>query len=135
MPVSIDASGLSEAFEDLARDEAQEAAGRAFTASQEVLQEVGDGREWDLFSIMQSGFPPEWDPALEGFVFGYTHLASRYMNDGTAPHEIEGDPWLYFENEEGDLIRVHEADHPGTPAVRYLEQGMAEAERWLEGRA
>jgi hypothetical protein len=39
---------------------------------------------------------------------------------GSRPHDIEGNPFLYFKNEEGKLIRKHKVHHPGKAAVKMM---------------
>ena len=54
------------------------------------------------------------------------------LHEGTRPHIIPGNPWLYFEDSQGQLIRVHEVHHPGTTGRKYLEQPVMEAQAGME---
>jgi hypothetical protein len=56
-----------------------------------------------------------------------------YVIEGTSPHEIFGNPWLYWP---GALHPVHHVHHPGTiandyPALAYMD-GMPDAEVRLD---
>ena len=44
-----------------------------------------------------------------------------YMEEGTAPHIIEGNPWLYWDELEHP---VHSVNHPGTQPYKYMEGAM-----------
>lgn len=144
----IDIGALLDGFEDLARDEAREAANRAFSRSQEELFEAGDAEDYDVFPVAQSGQPPQWDRSRQGFVFSYPHEAAIFFEVGTEPHEIEAvrAEMLQFEwpDAPAEVRDMFEAtfptvffssvDHPGTPALGYVQAGMDDATRYLEGR-
>jgi hypothetical protein len=145
---TIDIGPLLDGFHELSRDEAREAAGRAFSRSQEVLYGQGDDHEYDVYPVAQSGQPPEWDASKGGFVFSYPHEAAIFFEVGTEPHEIEAvrAEMLKFEwpDAPAEVQQMFEAtfptvffrsvDHPGTPALGYVQAGMDEAARYLEGR-
>ena len=44
-----------------------------------------------------------------------------YMEEGTKPHGIDGNPLLYWE---GALHPVPHVNHPGTEAYKYMEEAM-----------
>jgi hypothetical protein len=81
----------------------------------------------------------------EGMLGAFTEYAS-YVDAGTAPHKIRGNPWLVFKTSDGRWVRVHEVDHPGTKPdgfggrmylkaerviLREVELGVAELARML----
>jgi hypothetical protein len=149
MSLDIDTQQLESALQDLSRDEAEELARRWYSASQEILFQYGDELEWDVKDVARLAFPPKWDDSAGAFVFTYNHEAARYLNDGTAPHEIEpkqGDS-LVFEWEDAPpevqdmfeetfpTVFLPKVDHPGTPAIRFIERGEQKAvQQWERGR-
>ena len=44
-----------------------------------------------------------------------------YMEEGTRPHIIEGNPWLWWDELEHP---VHSVNHPGNPAYKYMEEAL-----------
>ena len=80
---------------------ASEIAPKDTGALQESIHVTGGG--W-LFHI-QPGTPPY----------------DVYMEEGTAPHIIEGNPWLYWDELEHPVHLVH---HPGTQPYKYMEEAM-----------
>ena len=44
-----------------------------------------------------------------------------FMEEGTKPHTITGNPWLYWEELDHP---VHEVNHPGTAPYKYMEEAM-----------
>jgi len=48
---------------------------------------------------------------------------------GSAPHKITGNPYLWFENEQGQLIRTKSVNHPGTDPYPHWRPAKAEANR------
>lgn len=149
MTAEIDTSDLQEGLEAMSREEAREAAGRWFSTSQEVLYEKGDEHDYDVASVAQAALPPQWDSSRDGYVFEYLHHATRFFNDGTAPHEVEAQQadFLAFEWEDAppEIQEMFEETFPtvffksvevdGIPALRFFEAGQQEAERYLEGQS
>jgi len=143
----IDTGELEASLDDLSREQAKEVANRWFSASQEILYEAGDDLEYDVKKVAQRAFPPKWDETEGAFVFAYEHPAARYLNDGTAPHEIEAKQaeFLAFEWEDApaevrDMFEAtfptvffKKVEHPGTPAIRFLERGRQRAASQFRG--
>ena len=50
-----------------------------------------------------------------------TPMYDLYMEEGTRPHTIEGNPWLWWDELEHP---VHSVNHPGTPAYKYMEEAL-----------
>ena len=50
-----------------------------------------------------------------------TPMYDLYMEEGTRPHIIEGNPWLWWDELEHP---VHSVNHPGTPAYKYMEEAL-----------
>jgi len=149
MSFELDTSDLEAAYDDLARDETRELAGWWFSESQEVLFATGDEFGWDVSSVAQAATPPQWDASREGFAFRYLHEAARYLNDGTAPHEIEATraDTLAFEWEDAPrevrdmfeetfpTVFFQKIEHPGTPAIMFIERGEQKAiSQWENAR-
>ena len=50
-----------------------------------------------------------------------TPMYDLYMEEGTKPHIIEGNPWLYWDELEHPVHLVH---HPGTQPYKYMEEAL-----------
>lgn len=145
MPVELDTSELEAEFVALSRDEAREAAGRWFSTSQEVLYGGGDEHGYDVASVAQAARPPQWDESEGGYVFQYPHEASQYFEDGTVPHEVEGNPVLVFEwenapqevqdmfDETFPTVFLPKVNVDGIEALDYFKEGERAARNYLEG--
>jgi hypothetical protein len=83
-----------------------------------------------------------------GMLGAYTDYAS-FVDGGTRPHEIRGNPLLTFKTRDGRWVTTHLVQHPGTKAdgfmgraylkaerviLREVEVGVARLEQFLEGR-
>ena len=147
MGFELDTSELEVAVEELGRERAVEAADRASTTSQEILLEEGDDREYEVFPIVQSATPGQWDESRGAAVFEYSHRAAVFLHDGTQTHEIVADDGvLAFEWPDApqEVQDMFESTFPtvffpsveveGLPALKYAERGLSEAADWLEGR-
>lgn len=58
----------------------------------------------------------------------FTAEHASYVNDGTSPHQIVGNPLLAFQWE-GQTVIVHSVNHPGTTANPFFSDGVTE-ETW-----
>lgn len=148
MGFEIENSDVGVAVKDVSRDLAFEAARRANTAGQEILQAEGDELDYETFPVVQSATRAQWDDARDAYVFGYTHPAARFFNDGTQTHEIVADEAevLAFEWPDAppEVQEMFESTFPtvffpsveveGLPAIRYVERGLRQGLKWLEGR-
>ncbi len=65
-----------------------------------------------------------------GVLGAFTHYAS-YVDAGTRPHEIRGNPWLVFKTKDGQWVRTHLVRHPGTKADGFMGRAFLKAERVL----
>lgn len=153
---TLDISELEDAYEDLSREEAREAAGRWFSVSQERLLEGGDAHGYDVSSVAQAASPPQWDGSEGGFVFKYFHPAARYFEDGTDPHEVtpsqadalafewpemRGEPfgdtgqtWDEVFADSWPTVFLPRTEVSGIEALDYFKMGRQAALRFLEGR-
>ena len=50
-----------------------------------------------------------------------TPMYDIYMEEGTRPHIIEGNPWLWWDELEHPVRSVN---HPGNPAYKYMEEAL-----------
>jgi len=76
---------------------------------------------------------------LEDLQDDYGDTTTRYVGSnveyapvleyGSAPHTITGNPYLYFENQDGQLIRKRSVDHPGTQPYPHWRPAKAAASR------
>jgi len=81
-----------------------------------------------------------------GEIGAYTYYAS-FVDGGTRPHEIRGNPTLTFKTSGGDWVSTHVVHHPGTKPtgfggvlfhtaegvmIREIEVGVDEMQRFLE---
>jgi len=138
--MDIDISALEEEFEDLSREQAMEAANRAFSSSQETLTKGGDSEGYEVFPVVQSGTPPQWDD-VEGVArFEYSHPAAYFFEVGTQTHEIVAeDGMLAFEWPDAppEVRDMFESTFPtvffksvevdGIERLDYVKQGLADA--------
>lgn len=62
-----------------------------------------------------------------GTLGAFTDYAS-YVNDGTRPHVIRGNPMLTFRTRSGAWVSVPMVNHPGSRADHFMDRG-AEAAR------
>lgn len=67
----------------------------------------------------------------ENWVVGTNAEYSVYLEYGSSPHTIEGNPLLYFENSEGQLISKYEVQHPGNDPTPFFRPAINEVR--LEG--
>lgn len=145
--MEIDTSELEAEFADLSREQAMEAANRAFSSSQEILQDEGDSRGYEAFPVVESGTPPVWDDSEGVARFEYSHPASYYWEVGTQTHEIVAeDGMLAFEWPDAppEVQDMFEATFPtvffksveveGIDRMDYVKGGIEDARDWLEGR-
>jgi hypothetical protein len=146
MGMDIDAGDLAEGLAGLSDAVAQEAANRWFSRSQELLQERGDGEDYEVFPVVQSGVPPQYDPGEGGYVFGYPHVAAPFFEHGTEPHEIRAKraEFLAFEWPDAppavrEMFEVtfptvffKRVEHPGTAALEFTADARREAQAWAE---
>jgi len=148
MPLTTDTGALVAAFEDIADEEAREAAGRWFSASQDRLYSEGDDEEYEVFSVAQTATPPQKDSDPGGYEFTYPHPAAWFFEVGTEPHTVEADEaeTLAFEWPDAPpAVREMFADTfptvffprvevDGVTRLDYVGGTRGAAERFLEGR-
>lgn len=152
----VEVPELHSTLEAAGRDLAMEAANRWFSASNENLLRAGDQFEYEVFPVVQSAQPPQWDPREEAAVMSWPHVASVFFEHGTTQHEIEGNPLLAFEWEEmrgeefadtGEtfeevfdtfpLVFLPRVNVEGIPRIGFARGGKRTAQHWLlrqEGR-
>lgn len=85
--------------------------------------------------------------AASGWIVARQYYAS-FVDAGTRPHRIEGNPFLTFKARDGSWVTVRAVNHPGTKPdgfmgrayhkaervlLREVEVGIAEFNRALEG--
>jgi hypothetical protein len=68
-----------------------------------------------------------------GVLGAFTHYAS-YVNDGTEPHEIHGNPTLTFKGSNGQWVTVNTVErgpikHPGYRGDGFMSRALHKAER------
>src|SRR5687767_7573592 len=68
--------------------------------------------------------------AAVGFFGAFTDYAS-FVNDGTRPHEIRGNPFLTFKSRSGEWVTTRLVHHPGTKGDGFMSRGYFKAERVL----
>ena len=143
MPVELDTSGLEAEFEAMGREQALEAANRAFSTSQESLISQGDDHGYQVYPIAQSGQPPQWDERRNAAVFRYLHHAALFFEVGTQTHPIvaDGDTLAFEWPEAPPKVReMYEETFPtvfmpktnvdGIERLGFVDDGLDEAARW-----
>lgn len=67
------------------------------------------------------------------FDVGSKDKKALWMESGTRPHKIEGNPYLvFFWARVGHVVRMKAVNHPGTRAYRYLENALVRSFRVWE---
>lgn len=116
---------------------------QAIQQSQEVLDVAGSQLDWDVEPVKQSLGVPEVERGRNSLTvtWGWSHPAAPYWEYGTSPHTIRGDPILSFiwedappgikdmfpntERVDGDpRVFFQSVQHPGTPALRFVREGL-----------
>jgi hypothetical protein len=133
-------SQLREAVLDTAYDaiigKQDNAVHRSVQASHDAL----DASDYDTDSVKESLRRPAVDRTRDSLTitWGWTHPAARYLNSGTSPHTINGDPILSFIwedppawareqfEQEGDGVRAFlpSVDVDGIDAIRFQHAGI-----------
>lgn len=143
----IDAEPVRDGLWAISREEAQEAANRWFSTSQEALFAGGDQLGYEVQNVAASALPPEWDDAEEAFRLAYTHAASRFFEDGTDEHTVVANEAevLAFEwpdappgvrEEFADTfptVFYPETEVSGIERIGYFRAGAEAADRFLAG--
>lgn len=144
----VEGNTFVEAFEDIADEEAKEAAGRWFSASQERLYSEGGDEDYQISSVAQTATPPQRDKTTGGWRFTYPHPAAEYFEWGTEPHVVEADEAdvLAFEwpDAPAEVREMFEDTFPtvffprvevdGVERLDFVGGTRQKAERYLEGR-
>lgn len=65
-----------------------------------------------------------------GLIVALTDYAS-FVDAGTRPHVIEGNPFLTFKGRDGQWVTVRSVQHPGTKPDGFLGRALQKAERVL----
>ena len=56
-------------------------------------------------------------------------LLPSYLESGTRPHPITGNPWLaFFWDKIGQFVALPRVNHPGFAGIHYMQNTMAEQE-------
>jgi len=147
MGIEISSDALVGELEAVGREQALEAANRAFSSSQDRLTAGGDEHDYETFPVVQSGTPPQWDEQRNGAVFSYDHPASIFFEVGTQTHEIVADgETLVFEWPDAppEVQQMFKSTFPtvffprvkvdGIERIDYVSDGLDDAADWLEGQ-
>ena len=61
---------------------------------------------------------------------------SEFIEDGTKPHTIQGNPWLMSAEGHPQPLSAprHMVNHPGNPAYKYMETALLVATEGIEDR-
>jgi hypothetical protein len=65
-----------------------------------------------------------------GYFGAFTDYAS-FVEGGTRPHEIHGNPFLVFKGRDGQWVRTRMVNHPGTKPDAFMGRAFLKAERVL----
>jgi hypothetical protein len=82
-----------------------------------------------LLTSMIKGFVEVSTPGgAVGYFGAFTDYAS-YVEGGTRPHQIHGNPMLVFKGRDGTWVRTTMVNHPGTQADGFMGRAFLKAER------
>lgn len=93
--------------------------------------------EWHMEDIADS-VTTYWSPSEpqgklaqgDAYVAEWEHPHTNKIEVGVRPHEIEGDPVLHWEDPEtGEDRFATKVDHPGIPALGFIQAGFRHALR------
>jgi len=126
---------LDEAEQQLV-GERDNAVHRSVQASHDAL----DASDYNTDSVKDSLTGPTVDRSQQSLTvtWGWSHPDARYLNSGTSPHTVDGDPILSFIwedppawareqfDQEGDGVRAFLAsvDVDGVDAIRFAQTGI-----------
>lgn len=146
MSADVDAAPLEAEFREMSREEALEAANRAFSWSQENLTQAGEQLGYETYPIVKSGQPPQWDDSSNAARFSYHHPAAYYCEVGTQTHEIVADDGvLAFEWPDApqEVQEMFESTFPtvffpsveveGIDPIRFVGGALDDVAAWWEG--
>lgn len=68
--------------------------------------------------------------AAEGILGAFTDYAS-FVESGTRPHEIHGNPFLTFKAKDGTWVTTRMVNHPGTKPYAFMGDATLKVERVL----
>ncbi len=68
--------------------------------------------------------------AAEGILGAFTDYAS-FVNSGTLPHEIHGNPFLTFKARDGSWVTTRMVHHPGTKPDGFMFRAFLKTEKIL----
>lgn len=146
----VDQSELERVYGELSREVARDAMDVWFSKSQDILAQAdSEEDDSDLFPIMQSASPPEWDPSREAYTFSYEHLAAVFHEFGTEAHVVRARraQYLAFEwpdapawveeqfSETFPLVFFKEVEVDGVDERRFVRGGREKAVDYLRSSA
>lgn len=121
------------------KEEIREAVHDAVRYANQALMDAADNPpddasmdEWHMQPIADSvdlswerGEPEGKLEQGNALVAEWTHPHADKIEVGVRPHEIEGNPWLVWEDREtGETIFRHKVPHPGIPALGFIRHGF-----------
>lgn len=152
-----DSGALDDAIEGVSEDAAREAANRWFSQANENLMAAGDQLDYEVFPVVQSARPPQWDSGEDAWVMQWPHTAAKYMEHGSTEHEVSASSaeylafeWPEMANEEfgntGETFKEVFSDTwptvffksvtvSGIPRIGFVYSARDDAKRWLRQQA
>lgn len=97
------------------------------------LRQAGSRLDYNVGPIIESFTEVRWSNSEEKWYYEVRHSAAGFMNFGTDPHLITPDQAnaLRWVTDDGEEVFAMKSDHPGTPAIMFMEKSR---ERTLASR-
>jgi hypothetical protein len=97
-----------------------------------VREAINTRRYQDQTGLLTSRISGYVEVSTPGGAAGYLGAFTKYasfVEGGTRPHEIRGNPLLTFKASNGQWVTTHLVHHPGTRPDGFVGRGFLKAER------
>ena len=124
--ITVDATGLRDAV----RQRYVEVMDDAFQALLVDLEETAPRDTGAMAEAITLSASDDGDTLLTRTIVSPAEYSS-FVDEGTAPHRIEGNPLLSFVGRDGTRVTVHFVDHPGTQRTGFWTDKVNDLQSYL----